>query len=1095
MANTADICTTLGDRLMLRMDPTSSSWTQPASVDLTKLSDIAITASGGEVEVVEVRNPNKYPFADLATNQCFLKLKLSRPILFGETVTVTIPASLVSDGTRTNATSTDLAVTNYSYAAEGVNPNALLSDTARIVYVDPTGGDDTLAAAVNSGDGYYVKADVGDNAAEPDIAVQAYATWLAAFQNARASTSGSTLARHACVLIKRGEVIDGTDDYLDTSRVFGATGGIAHETPFVVGQYGTTGINPEILGESSVGLGANSAMAVSGTGATSSFVVVLGVNMAKGTNERCLSFASNSGQTRQNYYFKRCRFIGEVYLGITGVNTSFRQLRTGFDYCVFDGDNEATNNGGIFSTNANWNDSSYRGLDIRNSMLTNASGGGQRHGLYIKEIGDVDIESTFYYDIGGTPNKLDSCWGVDISDCVFLQVNNLGNSEANGESTAGLPDDRARDTQTTEYPLSANSNGCFSKWHNWRRNIITDALLLGDRGSPFTGFIGNMGPSQAVTVEDCVGVLATGSTSVGFIHADDGGSSNGYLKDTWDFIGRRNTLIMSGSSGDARSIQFNPPDDDNFAISGTNQVGMHNVQMYNNVFYIGSSRTNPVLFRFGVVTDDETYGESFTAGRTQGDWNYNCFYSGAGYTDAFSNGDPATDTFSSLAAFVVDMNSVDTSMTGNRSEDPSIVDPDYQISDYLVDGLGYASLSAAMSVIYDAILTGEIPETLTTAAIAAAVLPNYVNSLSESDYNNEPIGFVSWAGEPVIPTPTLGISVLSPEDGAEGISDEVSPLLIFNKLAAGVSGKSIELRRISDNSVISSMDAGDVPVTGTLARFTGIRAKGIAEEVYMYLEAGSFVGLDGSTFAGVTTNGGWNFSIGAIMETPESRIRDADLVFDLRIANGANSGTNYKGVATLPLSTATSGSAADRVLLRFRRPSALRAGDVVTAADLTLNFATAAGATAMPLVFGAIRRSDRLTDDVTWDEVDGEVEWVTPGGDFSAESGSISTDDAPADTGDTTFNVVRAVEKALALNPNSEYIDLIVKHTDEATTFTLSINGYADDGTAPDAEAPRLSIEFASGQTDTPVVSNRVGTGGLLNFSRGARPASVLRGR
>ena len=198
-------------------------------------------------------------------------------------------------------------------------------------------------------------------------------------------------------------------------------------------------------------------------------------------------------------------------------------------------------------------------------------------------------------------------------------------------------------------------------------------------------------------------------------------------------------------------LAFNPADDDAFSPTGTDQVGHHGIQMFNNIIGVGSGRTGTnIMFRFGADAADQDYGASFTSGRSQGDWDYNCFYSANGYTDAFRNGATA-DLFSDLASFVIDMNAVDTSMTGNRSENPVFVDPTYQISDYLVADLGYASVAAAFTTISDAIIAGSIPDALTTSTIAANVLPKYANSLSEANYNNATIGFDPWVAAAAAP--------------------------------------------------------------------------------------------------------------------------------------------------------------------------------------------------------------------------------------------------------------------------------------------------------------------------------------------------------
>lgn len=193
--------------------------------------------------------------------------------------------------------------------------------------------------------------------------------------------------------------------------------------------------------------------------------------------------------------------------------------------------------------------------------------------------------------------------------------------------------------------------------------------------------------------------------------------------------------------------------------------------------------------------------------------------------------------------------------------------------------------------------------------------------------------------------------------------------------------------------------------------------------------------------------------------------RNAAISFDLGISNQSDADTNFKGDATIALTTASKFSSAKRAILRFRRPSRLRSGDTIDAASLTLNFTSAAGLNTIPLTFAPLLRSERVTDDATWNDADGVVAWGSAGGDFESSVLGINEHNAPTGVGDASFDIAEAVASAIAHNPNSEYIDILVKQSNEASSFTLVINAYEDSGGEPDAEAPRLSITFTNNTT------------------------------
>jgi len=192
----------------------------------------------------------------------------------------------------------------------------------------------------------------------------------------------------------------------------------------------------------------------------------------------------------------------------------------------------------------------------------------------------------------------------------------------------------------------------------------------------------------------------------------------------------------------------------------------------------------------------------------------------------------------------------------------------------------------------------------------------------------------------------------------------------------------------------------------------------------------------------------------------ETITRDASLVFDLKVASGAEVDDNFKGEGTILVSYNTSfGGVAKRMILRFNRPRKLRPGATVVSASLTLNFSSGAGVDDADLLFVPLL-DGKVTEDATWNDYDGTEAWDTAGGDYENVSEGSLISPALNGTGDAIYNIRRVVEKAIALNPKSDYIDILVRLDDEASNESVTINAYADNGNPPDAEAPSLSLVF-----------------------------------
>lgn len=820
MADTATLWVS-GQELMIELDPASGSWAYGlAQVGAGKLAELVITASGGPVTADRVMIERKYPFVDLASNTVRVLIELSRPILFEETASVAIPDAFVEDGTTASQASVDLAIVNESLNVSAVNPTALLDATSRIVLFDPDNGDDAAATAANGGLGYYTLAVLGADPSNLGTLLPAYRTLRTAQDVARGSTSNSPRTANAAVLHRRGSVADGATDYfIANGGIYQNCGGVSKDAPFVIGQYGLAGDglpNPILRAQQTVAGGAVYAMRVT---STNQCIAVLGVDMERGVDangdpEVVIQYASSVGVLREHIFYKRCDITGVIHWFYD--DAGFRQIGTAFDWCVVDGDN-ATGEGGIMSTDGTWGEFHNRRPVFRRCLFTNAGDDGFFHGFYVKCWGDLAILDSYFYDISGACAKIDSCWGGEIRRCVFAKTNFIGAPESNGQPTAGLPTDRTKDDQTTEYPVPANSAGSFSKTITFGQNLHTDALAFGERGSLSCGLISNLGPSHDIFLDDNLGVYNSDNNVVGITQADDGGSSDGYLRDTWDALGRNNTITAAGTTARAAiGFSFNPADDDNFSPTGTDQVGHHGVDLGHNVVNIGPGRTgNNVLVRFGTEASDQDYGASFTAGRSQLDWNYNVFYDATGFADRFRNGGTG-DVFSTLTAFEADMNSVDASMLGNSDANPGATDLEYQISTYFAS-IGH-TLASGFEAIRAGITAESIPANLTIEAINAAVRPKHQSSLAAAGFAGTVPGVTNWS---VTGTPQLILV-----DATAGDLDDGDTLAVEDVIVGDAASLQLTLRNDGDAAdtigtpVVTgdlTIDAGDNPDGASIA--------------------------------------------------------------------------------------------------------------------------------------------------------------------------------------------------------------------------------------------------------------------------------------
>jgi len=157
-----------------------------------------------------------------------------------------------------------------------------------------------------------------------------------------------------------------------------------------------------------------------------------------------------------------------------------------------------------------------------------------------------------------------------------------------------------------------------------------------------------------------------------------------------------------------------------------------------------------------------------------------------------------------------------------------------------------------------------------------ATIPNGVFSdlygIAWTPGNSEPAGTVdSTAAAPTVAS-------RSPADDASGVADTLVPELVFSEnMKVSDGAQVIELRQVSDDSVLDSITAADATIdigARTDVQLTGLSLSGVTGAVYIYLPSMAFQAIaTGINYGGDTTNSDWNFSVGNLSGV-RSRSRD-----------------------------------------------------------------------------------------------------------------------------------------------------------------------------------------------------------------------------
>ena len=722
-----------GELMYVRVDPSAGTLVQPGTIDNDEIANISITASGGTVTVKEVRFPKKYPFVDLVGNQwkcCFL---LSRRIKPAETVSVDLPASLFSDGVINSPAVSSLSLTNKSLAAQSLADlidSDHITNTTKLYYLDTANGDDTNAALVKSGDGYYRTTDYPDP--KNPSGETAYATLGAIATELSASDN-------AVILIKDTSLA-GATHFMSSGQMMGAKSGTSRTAPLIVCPYGGTSRVTLTPGSTN----GNRAFNLSGDRANWIFI---DIDFQTGTGVNSIRMlAPNTAGDYGNLGFIRCS-IENIDLGATTANDGSRtRSNMAFIDCVFDNASDASGLQGV----RDYNDFMYREISFSRCLFKNLGSSALEHALYPKNFVDFSVYRCVFYNNSGTGIKTDMCWGADITNCIYVEMATMLNIESNGDDVGApatfFPNNRNRESQTTETPVIASADGTYNKWCTARRLILTNVSA----SASLAGIIGRYGTSYDCQVKDCLAVNMSDVLTNGCVFAAQGGSDDygGFTRDSESLDYANCTLVAAGTTTkNAFGITVNAPTSDTFSATNDLTKGHHSFTITRSIVYFGSGLTGTTVGAIRI--DNDEYDDAYTLGRLDGTFTSNNVYRASGsQTNLYDDG---ANEYSTISAFETALNASVSTITGTRFEDPGFPDVGYQVSDYAEAISG--SLENFIEALADRLLSNSVTIFYEVENIANDVLPKYSpDSLSASDYGSTLPGFASWAtGDAVLP--------------------------------------------------------------------------------------------------------------------------------------------------------------------------------------------------------------------------------------------------------------------------------------------------------------------------------------------------------
>ncbi|WP_240415976.1 dockerin type I domain-containing protein [Paenibacillus periandrae] len=108
----------------------------------------------------------------------------------------------------------------------------------------------------------------------------------------------------------------------------------------------------------------------------------------------------------------------------------------------------------------------------------------------------------------------------------------------------------------------------------------------------------------------------------------------------------------------------------------------------------------------------------------------------------------------------------------------------------------------------------------------------------------------------------LQVSTFAPSANATGVPLKTGLSLTFSENPTAVSGKSIVIRKSSDNSEVERIGVNDSQKVSILGKTVTIKSKPLegSTKYDVYIEAGAFQNQDSSTYEGISSPGVWSFT-------------------------------------------------------------------------------------------------------------------------------------------------------------------------------------------------------------------------------------------
>ncbi|MCA9008729.1 MAG: S8 family serine peptidase, partial [Planctomycetaceae bacterium] len=143
----------------------------------------------------------------------------------------------------------------------------------------------------------------------------------------------------------------------------------------------------------------------------------------------------------------------------------------------------------------------------------------------------------------------------------------------------------------------------------------------------------------------------------------------------------------------------------------------------------------------------------------------------------------------------------------------------------------------------------------TAQAIGAHTVHVFAQHFSQGEYT------LAIDGATVTPGPSL--LGFTPVDAQRDVAPDALLTMMFDEAVAIGSGQ-IVIKRVADDSTFATVDVtgGEVSVSGSTVIVTPASAWELGTKYYVLIDAGTFTGLTGQTFAGIADKTLWDFEVG-----------------------------------------------------------------------------------------------------------------------------------------------------------------------------------------------------------------------------------------